>query len=149
MTDQKKEKFYLVEKRALPEVFRKVIQVKEGIRTNLYPSINQAVKAVGISRSAYYKYHKSVFLDQETDFDSAEVFELMIKIDLASQNEILLTLESNSAKIVSIQQSPITKSLSNIQIVCRSLHSNQTKKIIRELTKINGVDRVNHHRIRE
>jgi len=48
MAEQKTEKFYLVEKRALPEVFRKVIQVKEGIRTNLYPSINQAVKSVGI-----------------------------------------------------------------------------------------------------
>ena len=52
--------YYLVDKRVLPEVFIKVMEVKQRINTGESASINEAVRKTGLSRSAYYKYKDSV-----------------------------------------------------------------------------------------
>ncbi|MBO4604377.1 MAG: ACT domain-containing protein [Clostridiales bacterium] len=44
----------------MPEVFLKVIEVKQRLNTGEFNSVNEAVRNVGISRSAYYKYKDSV-----------------------------------------------------------------------------------------
>ncbi|HHU53436.1 MAG TPA: hypothetical protein GXZ43_05095 [Clostridiaceae bacterium] len=148
MTSKNKEKFYLIEKNACPEVFRKVIEVKEGIRKKTYPSINQAVKEVGISRSAYYKYHKSVYTYRGSDFDSVDIFNIISEVDLVSPLDVLFVFDENSAKIISVQQSPVMKGMSTIQIICRNLLKTKAERIIRGLHKINGIIQVNHNAIR-
>lgn len=148
MTDKRKEKFYLIEESTCPEVFRKVIEVKDGIRKKKYPSINQAVKEVGISRSAYYKYHKSIYTYQGSDLDSVDIFNIISEVDLVSPLDVLLIFDNNSAKIISIQQSPVTRGMSTIQLICRNLSEARSGKIIRGLQKINGIIQVNHNAIR-
>ncbi|NLM19870.1 MAG: hypothetical protein GX217_07625 [Clostridiaceae bacterium] len=148
MINKNREKFYLIEKNACPEVFRKVIAVKDGIRKKVYPSINQAVKEVGISRSAYYKYHKSVYSYQGSDLDSVDIFNIISEVDLVSPLDVLLIFNDNSAKIISIQQSPVTKGRGTIQIICRNLAKSRAGKIIQGLQKINGIIQVNHNAIR-
>ena len=59
MTGNQQE-YYLVSKNAMPEVFLKVIEVKQSLNTGEFNSVNEAVRNVGISRSAYYKYKDSV-----------------------------------------------------------------------------------------
>lgn len=59
MTGNQQE-YYLVSKNAMPEVFLKVIEVKQRLNTGEFNSVNEAVRNVGISRSAYYKYKDSV-----------------------------------------------------------------------------------------
>lgn len=59
MTDQKAE-YYMIRSDVLPDVFRKVMQVKRLVDSDDSLSINEATKRVGISRSAYYKYREAV-----------------------------------------------------------------------------------------
>ena len=51
-----KNKFYIVQASALPEVFLKVAEVKRLLSTGEAATVNDASKMVGISRSAFYKY---------------------------------------------------------------------------------------------
>ena len=51
-----KEEFYLVDLKVLPEAIKKTIKVKELLNDGICGSINEAVKKVDMSRSAYYKY---------------------------------------------------------------------------------------------
>lgn len=53
---KKDQQFYLVDLKILPEAIKKTIRVKEILQDGTCGSINEAVKKVDISRSAYYKY---------------------------------------------------------------------------------------------
>ena len=45
------DKFYIVNEKSLPEIFKKVIEVKENIELGNAKDIIEAIKLVGISRS--------------------------------------------------------------------------------------------------
>ena len=53
-------KYFIVEASALPEVFLKVAEAKHLLQTGQVCTVNDATKATGISRSAFYKYRDSV-----------------------------------------------------------------------------------------
>ena len=55
------EKFYIVKEKALPDIFKKVMNVKEHILLGKCKDISEAIKKVGISRSTYYKYKDDIF----------------------------------------------------------------------------------------
>ena len=55
------ETYYVVKKRALPEVLLKVVEVNRLLETQKVSSVQEAVEDVGISRSSYYKYKKDIF----------------------------------------------------------------------------------------
>ena len=52
--------YFIVEASALPEVFLKVAEAKRLLETGEAGAVNQAVRRVGISRSAFYKYKDAV-----------------------------------------------------------------------------------------
>ena len=54
-------KFLVVNTEVLPDIFVKVIKTKDLLRTGEAKNIQQAVKQVGLSRSAFYKYKDAVF----------------------------------------------------------------------------------------
>ena len=58
--EQEIPEYYLVDRRVLPEVFIKVMEVKQRLNTGESVSVNEAVRKTGLSRSAYYKYKDSV-----------------------------------------------------------------------------------------
>lgn len=53
--------YYVVKKRALPEVLLKVVEVNRLLETQKTLSVQEAVERVGISRSSYYKYKEEIF----------------------------------------------------------------------------------------
>ena len=54
-------KFFIVDKKVLPEIFAKVVEAKKLIESYKANTVKEAIDAVGISRSAFYKYRDSVF----------------------------------------------------------------------------------------
>ena len=52
--------YFIVEASAMPEIFRKVAEAKRLLETGEETTVNRAAQAVGISRSAYYKYKDAV-----------------------------------------------------------------------------------------
>ena len=48
-------KYYIVEAKALPEVFLKVAEAKWLLETGEVATVNDAARVTGISRSAFYK----------------------------------------------------------------------------------------------
>ncbi len=53
-------KYFIVEASSMPEIFRKVAEAKRLLETGEETTVNGAARAVGISRSAYYKYKDAV-----------------------------------------------------------------------------------------
>lgn len=54
------DKYYLVKASVLPEVFIKVMRVKEWLSAGKAKSVNEAVHRLDLSRSAYYKYRDAI-----------------------------------------------------------------------------------------
>ena len=52
--------FYLVDFQVLPEAIKKTICIKESLKNGRVKTINEALSAMNISRSAYYKYKDHV-----------------------------------------------------------------------------------------
>ena len=55
-----KPKYFVVDANAMPEIFIKVAEAKELLETGEETTVNGATNAVGISRSAFYKYKDAV-----------------------------------------------------------------------------------------
>ena len=56
-----KTKYYVVKKKALPEVLLKVVEVKRLLEANDNMSVQEATEQVGLSRSSFYKYKDDIF----------------------------------------------------------------------------------------
>ena len=54
-------KYFVVKQKALPEVLLKVVEAKRLLESEKVLTIQEAVDAVGISRSSFYKYKDDIF----------------------------------------------------------------------------------------
>ena len=56
-----KGRFYIVREEIMPEIFLKTIKAKELLKNGKVKTVNEATEAVGMSRSAFYKYKDYIF----------------------------------------------------------------------------------------
>ena len=54
-------KYYVVKKKAVPEVLLKVVEAKRLLESEKVMTVNEATEVVGISRSSFYKYKDDIF----------------------------------------------------------------------------------------
>ncbi|MBO1264972.1 ACT domain-containing protein [Proteiniclasticum sp. SCR006] len=98
------DELYIVNSRILPEIFSKVLEVKTLIHTGKVKDISEGVKAVGISRSAYYKYKDHVFLLSEGSKGRKATFSFLISHEAGVLSRILEKLREAKANIITINQ---------------------------------------------
>lgn len=119
------EKYYIINKNALPSIYEKVVYVKKLLYTGKCKTVNDAAKEAGISRSAFYKYKDDVSVYVE----KGEGHILSLNLILSDQKGLLsslLTLLSNyGASILTINQNipfddiaPVSVSLTTHDLTC-------------------------------
>ena len=112
----KKTKFYLVAADALPEIFLKVAEAKRMLETGETDKVNVAAQAVGISRSAFYKYRDSVqpFNDMKTG--RIITFYALLKDNPGVLSNVLSIFAGSGANILTINQSIPTNGCAAVTI---------------------------------
>ena len=98
-------KYYIVEAKALPEVFLKVAEAKWLLETGEATTVNEAAKATGISRSAFYKYRDAIAPFQNLMAGRIITFQIMLKDKAGILSEILTIFANCGANILTINQS--------------------------------------------
>ena len=98
-------KYYIVEAKALPEVFLKVAEAKWLLETGEVATVNDAARATGISRSAFYKYRDSISPFQNLMAGRIITFQMMLKDKAGVLSAILSIFANNGANILTINQS--------------------------------------------
>ena len=98
-------KYYIVEASALPEIFQKVAEAKRMLETGETDKVNVAAQAVGISRSAFYKYRDSIAPFQNLMAGRIMVCQMRIKDQAGVLSEILAIFANCGANILTINQS--------------------------------------------
>lgn len=98
-------RFYLVEADMLPEVFSKVVKAKELLQTGECATVAEASAAVGISRSAYYKYKDSVTPFQDLERGRIITFHITLRDKMGVLSTLLAVFANTGANILTINQS--------------------------------------------
>lgn len=97
-----KQKYYIVEASALPEVFLKVAEAKRLLSTGAASTVNDATRMTGISRSAFYKYRDSIMPFQNMMSGRVITFQFLLQDVQGILSLILNVFAENKANIQTI-----------------------------------------------
>lgn len=97
-------KYFIVEAEALPEVFLKVSQAKGLLETGEAVTVNQATAAVGISRSAFYKYKDTVRPFNDMKSGRIVTFQFSLRDEPGVLSQLLNSFAETGGNILTINQ---------------------------------------------
>ena len=138
-------KYYIVEASALPEIFQKVAEAKRMLETGETDKVNVATKAVGISRSAFYKYRDAVHPLYENTRGKTVTISMNLDHTRGLLSSVLNSIASEGASILTINQ---TIPINNIANVTVTIETNEMQgELGRLMTRIEGLAGVQSLRI--
>ena len=119
-----KTKYFVVKKKALPEVLIKVVEAKRLLASERGLTIQEATDQIGISRSSFYKYKDDIFPFHENE--KGQTITLVVQMDdtpglLA---EILRDVAEYGANILTIPEYSTERS-GDFDFECRDLIHNR------------------------
>ena len=98
------EKYFIVEASAMPEIYRKVAQAKNLLETGEETTVNAAARAVGISRSAFYKYKDSVRPFHDMLHGRIVTMQLLLRDEPGALSGVLNVLAGTGINVLTINQ---------------------------------------------
>lgn len=133
--------YYIIDASVLPDIYAKVIKAKELLETGEVKTINDAVREVGISRSAFYKYKDCVF----KYFDHRRYRILTLSMILyhvpGVLSQLLNRVASYGGNILTINQNIPVHQKANVTITIDiSKMEGEIKTFIDDLKEIEGVE---------
>lgn len=133
------DKFYIVDGEILPEVIKKVVDIKKMLHAGKVKDITEGVKTVGISRSAYYKYKDKIFPLSEGVQSQKATLAMLISHEAGALSRVLDTIAANHGNILTISQDvpinnaanvTITFDISNLKIDIKELMEVLSKEML-------------------
>lgn len=110
------DKYLIINAQILPDIFEKVLQVKEMLRTGKAKDISDAVKLVGISRSSYYKYKDYVFSVAEGTNVQKATIGFLLSHKAGTLSRILDRMAQVNGNILTINQDIPVNNAANVTI---------------------------------
>lgn len=137
--------YFLVDKTILPEVFSKVIEVKKILGTGRIKTVNDAVREVGLSRSAFYKYKDFVFPFYETSRGRVITLFFVVEDFSGILSSIINRIAQAKANIITINQNVPINGLADVTISIAT--TGMSMDIGRLMESIGGIEGVRRQEI--
>ncbi|MTI68617.1 MAG: ACT domain-containing protein [Firmicutes bacterium] len=136
-------KFLVIDKEILPEVFEKVIIVKDMLKRNEVKGITEAVRKVGISRSTYYKYKDHVFRLAQGAKAKRVTIRFLLKHEMGVLSNILEEMAKDKGNILTINQDSPINNIANVSITFDISNMDKSlNDIIKNFENMKGVEEV-------
>ncbi|MBQ3665720.1 MAG: ACT domain-containing protein [Lachnospiraceae bacterium] len=97
-------KYYVLKKKAVPEVLLKVVEAKRLLESEKAMSIQEAVELTGISRSSFYKYKDDIFPFHDNARGKTITFVLQMDDEPGLLSGVLKLIAEYNANILTIHQ---------------------------------------------
>ncbi len=137
--------YYVVRTNALPEVLRKVVEVKRLLEEKANMSIQEAAEIAGISRSSYYKYKDDIF----PFYDSAKGKTVTLVVQMIDElgfiSKICSRISEYRANILTIHQSIPVNGIATLTISVEV--RSDTRNITDMIHEIEKMDKVQYVKI--
>ncbi len=135
--------YYIIKRKALPEVFLKVVVVKTLIEKEKDMTIQEAVDEVGISRSSFYKYKDCIFPFYENSRGSVITFAVKIDDEPGLLSTVINRIADYKANILTINQTIPINGVANLTISIEILPTTgDIQKLIDTITAYKGIHQV-------
>lgn len=132
--------FYIVEASALPEVFLKVAEAKRLLSTGEAPTVNEATRRTGISRSAFYKYRDAVLPFQNMMSGRIITFQMLLNDKPGLLSTILGVFAEKQANIMTINSIVPTNGTAVVTISAETMDLTVTlEELLMTVNEIPGV----------
>ena len=133
-------KYYIVESSALPEVFLKVAEAKRLLSTGEAPTVNEATRMTGISRSAFYKYRDSILPFHNTMVGRIITLQFLLHDQKGVLSGILNTLTEAKVNIQTINSIIPSNSCAVLTISAEISDMNiHLEELLHQLEQADGV----------
>ena len=109
-------RFYLVREDVLTESMLKTIEVKQLLSTGEATTIQQAVKKVGLSRSAFYKYRDTVFPFESIARERIVTIFIQLEDRKGSLATLLSVVSNAKCNVLTIHQTIPVQARANITL---------------------------------
>ncbi|MDE6909388.1 MAG: ACT domain-containing protein [Lachnospiraceae bacterium] len=135
--------YFVVKKRALPDVLLKVVEVNRLLETQQAVSVQEAVERVGISRSSYYKYKEDIF----PFHDSAQGTTITLSCRMDDKpgllSDVLKVVADFGANILTIHQTIPINGIATLSLSIQILDTtSDVSAMVSEIEKRSGVHNV-------
>ncbi len=133
-------KYYVLKKKAVPEVLLKVVEAKRLLATEKVITIQEATEEVGISRSSFYKYKDDIFPFHENE--KGKTITLVIQVDDTPGvlSLILTKIAEYKANILTIHQSIPVNTIATVTLSIEVLaYTGNLAEMIQELEENEGI----------
>ena len=136
-------RYLIVDESVLPDYFRKVIEARKLLESGAYSQVSDAARAVGISRSTYYKYKDKVMEPSQIAVGRTATLMLTLAHEAGALSRVLNRVSGFGANILTLTQSlPIHAKASIMLSVDISGMSASLEELTRSLEQTGGVDKV-------
>lgn len=143
MREKEATQYFVVREKAIPEVLLKVVEAKRLLETERVLTIQEAVDAVGISRSSFYKYKDDIF--QFHDNSQGTTFTLTFQMDdePGILSDVLKIIAEFQANILTIHQSIPINGIASLSLSIQVLQTTgDVSKMLEQMERKKGVHHV-------
>lgn len=138
-------KYFVVKQRAIPEVLLKVVEAKRLLESEKVLTIQEAVDAVGISRSSFYKYKDDIFPFHDNSQGTTITLTFQMDDEPGILSDVLKIIAEYRANILTIHQSIPINGIASLTLSIQVLQT--TGDISRMIEQLEGQTSVHHVKI--
>ncbi len=138
-------KYYVVRRKAVPEVLLKVVEVKRLLESEKVSTVQEAVDAVGISRSSFYKYKDDIFQFHDNSPGTTITLTFDMDDEPGLLSDVLKTIADYQANILTIHQSIPINGIASLSLSVQILQT--TGDISKMIEQMEGQKGVRHVKI--
>lgn len=136
-------KYFVVTKKAVPEVLLKVVEAKRLLESGRVLTIQEAVDQVGISRSSFYKYKDDIFPFHDNTQGKTITFSMQIEDEPGLLSDVLKSIAEFGANILTIHQSIPINGVAAVSVSIQVLkNTGDISDMLAELENKKGVHSV-------
>lgn len=136
-------KYYVVTQKAVPEVLLKVVEAKRLIESEKVPTVQEAVDAVGISRSSFYKYKDDIFQFHDNSQQSTFTLTFQMDDEPGLLSDVLKIIAAYRANILTIHQSIPINGVASLSLSIQVLqNTGDISNMLEEMERQKGVHHV-------
>lgn len=138
-------KYFVVKQKAIPEVLLKVVEAKRLLESEKVLTIQDAVDAVGISRSSFYKYKDDIFPFHDNSQGTTITLTFQMDDEPGILSDVLKIIAEYRANILTIHQSIPINGIASLTLSIQVLQT--TGDISRMIEQLEGQPSVHHVKI--
>ena len=138
-------KYFVVKQKAIPEVLLKVVEAKRLLESEKVLTIQEAVDAVVISRSSFYKYKDDIFPFHDNSQGTTITLTFQMDDEPGILSDVLKIIAEYRANILTIHQSIPINGIASLTLSIQVLQT--TGDISRMIEQLEGQPSVHHVKI--